>query len=463
MAHDEHGAGEVHEPFLQHLERLGVEVVGGLVEHDQVGRLGEEPGQEHAVPLATGEKLHRRAGAVGREQEVLQVADHVPRLAADLHRLIAVRHVVGHGLLVVELVAKLIEEGDSEIGAEPHHAGGWRELAEHEPQQRRLARTVGADDADAVAAHHGDGEIADDRPRAAQERHAVDRRHERPAAIGLLDIQLHPACRSPPPAALPPHRLQSPHPSLVAGAAGLDPGADPGLFLGELLVKERVLFFFRGQGLLLADEERVVVARPVEDPAAVDFEDSIRHAAEERAIVGDEHERAPPAAQKLLEPLDRCDVEMVGRLVEQEQVGLPDDGPRQQHAALHACGKGLKGRAAVEPRPREHLCDGVVVLPGRLGGRRRQAGRDDCMHRTSDILGHVLLEQGDRRPRCEGHLARIGLDRSRDQPHERRLAGAVAAQEADPLPGLDVAGHVVEERRAAKPERQVAKGDERHP
>jgi hypothetical protein len=58
---------------------------------------------------------------------------------------------------------------------------------------------------------------------------------------------------------------------------------------------------------------------------------------------------------------------------------------------------------------------------------------------------------------------RIGLKRAGEQPHERRLPGAVAAEQPDPLPGFDVAGHVVEQRRAPKSERQVAKGDERHP
>ena len=322
VAHHEHGARKFHESFLQHLERLGVEVVGGLVEHDQVGRLGEQPSEEHAVPLPPGEKLHQRAGAIGREQKILQVADHVPGLAGDLHRLVAVGHVVGHGLLVVELIPELVEEGDPQVGAEPYGALRRCQLAEQQPHERGLASAVGADDADSVAPHHRRGEVADDRPRLPSKRHSLQGGHERTAPLRLVDLERHAAHHVPALPALPPHRLQRPHPPLVAGAAGLDAGADPGLFLGELLVKQRVLLLLRRKCLLLAEQKRVVVARPVEQSAAVDLQDAGGHAAEKRPVVGDEHERSPPAAQELLQPFDGLDVEVVGGLVEQEQVGL---------------------------------------------------------------------------------------------------------------------------------------------
>jgi hypothetical protein len=48
---------------------------------------------------------------------------------------------------------------------------------------------------------------------------------------------------------------------------------------------------------------------------------------------------AAPLLQEALQPVDRLDVQVVGRLVQQQQVGLRDQRPRQQHAPLHAAGQ----------------------------------------------------------------------------------------------------------------------------
>ena len=41
------------EQFLQEVERFEVEIVGRLVQHEQVGRLGERAGQHQAASLAS--------------------------------------------------------------------------------------------------------------------------------------------------------------------------------------------------------------------------------------------------------------------------------------------------------------------------------------------------------------------------------------------------------------------------
>ena len=74
---EEDGAGVVLQRRFEELERLDVEVVGRLVEHEHVGGLGEEP-REQAVALAAGKHLHLRVRAARREEEVAEVAHHVP-------------------------------------------------------------------------------------------------------------------------------------------------------------------------------------------------------------------------------------------------------------------------------------------------------------------------------------------------------------------------------------------------
>ena len=67
---------------LQPLDRLGVEVVGGLVEQEQVRVLEQQPAERHAALLAAGERGHvgvvrRTAQRVHRD---VHVALQVPRV-----------------------------------------------------------------------------------------------------------------------------------------------------------------------------------------------------------------------------------------------------------------------------------------------------------------------------------------------------------------------------------------------
>ena len=160
--------------------------------------------------------------------------------------------------------------------------------------------------------------------------------HQRAAPLAGLDVELRGADLVAPLAPLDPQLLERPHAAFVARAAGLDPLANPDFFLGQLLVEQRVLLFLGRQRRFLAHQERRVVARPVEQPAAVDLENPRGQRLQERAVVRHEQQRRRPAAQEIFQPADRVDVEMVRRLVEQQHVRLGDQRPRQQHAPLHA-------------------------------------------------------------------------------------------------------------------------------
>ena len=58
--------------------------------------------------------------------------------------------------------------------------------------------------------------------------------------------------------------------------------------------------------------------------------------------MGDQHDRGVEAHQCVLEPLQRRDVEVVGRLVEQQQVGRAGQGPAQRGAGQLAAGERLQ-------------------------------------------------------------------------------------------------------------------------
>ncbi len=68
MADQDHRAGIGGDDFLQQVERLDVEIVGRLVEDQQVGRPGEDAREHQPRPLAARQVADRRAGLFGLEQ-----------------------------------------------------------------------------------------------------------------------------------------------------------------------------------------------------------------------------------------------------------------------------------------------------------------------------------------------------------------------------------------------------------
>ena len=85
--------------------------------------------------------------------------------------------------------------------------------------------------------------------------------------------------------------------------------------------------------------QRGVVALPRNALAAVEFENPLGGVVEEVAVVGDGHHGAGEAHQELLQPFDRFGVEVVGRLVEQQHVGLGEQQLAERDAALLAAGQ----------------------------------------------------------------------------------------------------------------------------
>ena len=116
--------------------------------------------------------------------------------------------------------------------------------------------------------------------------------------------------------------------------------------VGHLALLARVHRLLQRESRRTLGLVRRVVARVERQPRALDAGD-VRHATIEKvAIVRDDQQRAAEAAEPALEPDDRVEVEVVGRLVEQQQVG-----PARQRASeveAHAPAAGELGDAALE-------------------------------------------------------------------------------------------------------------------
>ena len=122
--------------------------------------------------------------------------------------------------------------------------------------------------------------------------------------------------------------------------------------------------FLREAGLLLFEPARVV-ALERDAVAAVEFEDPAGDLVEEIAIVRHRDDGAGIVLQKALQPCHRFGVEMVGRLVEQQQVRALQQQAAQRDAAALAAGQGRDRRIARRAAQRVHRdLDGAVEFPG---------------------------------------------------------------------------------------------------
>ena len=180
---DDH-AGEVQQEVLQPVDGLDIQVVGGLVQHDDVGvaeqRLGKQdlhlqPGVNAGhlliVQLRADAQALQQAGSIGfgfpapqlrelrlqvrRPQAVLigkvrLFIDGVLFLHDVVQVLVAHDDGVHDGVVIVGVLV-LLQNGDPLGGVDLNGAGGRIQLPGEDAQEGGLARPVGADNAIAVA------------------------------------------------------------------------------------------------------------------------------------------------------------------------------------------------------------------------------------------------------------------------------------------------------------------------
>ena len=239
---------------------------------------------------------------------------------------------------------------------------------------------------------------------------------------------------------------------------------------GLLAFELRLLLFLVLGALLLIE---LVIAGIGRQRAAVDLDDFGDDAVHELAIMRGHQQRAVVALAGILQPDQAFQVQMVARLVQQHGVGPHEQDAGQRHAHLPAARQradvavhhllaeveagqnfarpALQRIAAEFLEARLHLAialDHLVHFVGAVGiGHRgfqlRQFGRHGAdrpgaVHHLGDRaaarhLADVLAEIADGDAPIDRDLAFVRRLLARDHPEQRRLAGAVGADEADLL------------------------------
>ena len=132
VAHDDDTTGKILQIFLQHLQRLNIEVVGRLVQHQEVGIAHQNGAKIEFAPLTAAELVNEIVLLLRGEEKILQkLAGCHPSSATQVNLFGDVGDDVNHLLLHIKLQSVLREI------AKPHRFANVETTAigRHKPQQ----------------------------------------------------------------------------------------------------------------------------------------------------------------------------------------------------------------------------------------------------------------------------------------------------------------------------------------
>mmetsp|Transcript_22605 Transcript_22605/g.70963 ORF Transcript_22605/g.70963 Transcript_22605/m.70963 type:complete len:399 (-) Transcript_22605:785-1981(-) len=181
--------------------------------------------------------------------------------------------------------------------------------------------------------------------------------------------------------------------------------------------------------------------------------DVARHLFEEARVVGHEDDAARKALERVAQSVDRIEVEVVGRLVEQQQLGLLEHRARERQPHAPAA------RQRADRAPHQVLLE---ADGGHLGGDL-VLGALGQVHVDEVDARHLRVRRGDVALDVDGaDLLGEPLDHARgDGAHQRRLAGAVGPDEAVALAALELELGVVQQHAVTVREREGAVAEHR--
>ena len=272
---------------------------------------------------------------------------------------------------------------------------------------------------------------------------------------------------------------------LVLGLTGLGGGAHPVELVLQSLGELGVLGSLDLQTLGLGLQVGGVVALVWVQVAAVDLADPLGHVVHEVTIVGDGNDGALVLVQELFQPQDGLGVQVVGGLVEQQQVRGLEQQLAQGHTAALATGAhvdrgvrigALQGvhrllklgveipavggvdfglqlahlfhqRVEVGVRVGHFFTD--LVESGDLLGNRAERHLDVLAHGLGVIQRRLLLQDADREARGQRGLAVAHGLQAGHNLQQGGLTHAVRAHDADLRAGQEAQGHVIENHAVA--------------
>ena len=452
-------------------------MVGRLVQDEEAGLPLDRRGELQTVALSSGQGAYRLVQVVPPEQVAAQRSqDRLPVPQAHGEEGIQDRLLLLQRLLMLGAVA------DRQARADPQHRVLPVSVRDDVAQQGALAAPVRTDQREPFAA--GDLQVSVPEQHAVAEAPSVAdhlQRDVRPA-LGLRQHHgdgrvLHVGPRHGP--VLLPRELSAPRPQALAvrlvGAHRRDgsQAGDQRLELGEPLLRCDVVGPLGHQCLQPGQLVVGVVPRVLPDAASLELQDARDGAVEQAAVVRHQQHGSRKGDERLLQPLQAGVVQVVARLVQNQQPRVHHQRAGERQQVPFAAGELPHGRRAGMGQsdvlqdaiglPACLVAAGrVIPIPGRLvalqgighlpvGGLRKGAlgspqrllhGRHltqqevPHLHRRRDF--QLLRHMPDLEVGAHHDVARAGPLRAQQQVQDRGLAGAVRPDQPYPVTGIDL-------------------------
>ncbi|MNC85714.1 hypothetical protein D3C83_13260 [compost metagenome] len=162
--------------------------------------------------------------------------------------------------------------------------------------------------------------------------------------------------------------------------------------------------------------------------------------------------------EQALELRDAIDIQMVGRLVEQQQLGLEREREGERRALRLPARGGIRGKVLVHLEAVQELGEPRLGAPtlALVMDRRDVAAQEQARVERGRVRQlRLLLHQHHGEAVALSQLAVVERRRAGDDGEERGLAGAVPSDQTDALARLHREPRAVEQRQLAVGERGI--------
>ena len=269
----------------------------------------------------------------------------------------------------IQSAAVLVQLGHQQALTQLHIALLWLELADQKLQQGGLAHAIGPDQGDAVTAMDALAEVAHDLARllavAIGKAHAFGIDDLGAAARALRRFHLDIAQLADLLAAIGAHAAQPFQPALIALAPGGDAIAHPVFLRRDPPLQLVTLHLFLVQHLVAPGfEGSKAFLQPVGLPA-IQPHRCAGEILQEPAVMADQHQRPAAGLDLLFQPLDGAHIQVIGGLIQQQDVGPWRQHPGQRGAARLTAGQMRRVFRPAEAQIAQQVKGTVgILMPG---------------------------------------------------------------------------------------------------
>ena len=230
----------------------------------------------------------------------------------------------------VERVAHLVKVSHLQIRTLTNFPGRrghiGLQFAQNKLEQCAFSGAIGAEQADLVAAYQSRAETVDDdffKARMTKAfRHVREFGHDLAAFVAAGNIQVDAAHRVAPGCTVVTQGFQAANAGRAAGAARFHPFTNPDFFLRQQFVRLGEDDGFLCHLVFFLNQVLGKVAGVTAQLAAIQLNNDVRHLIQKSPVMGNGDDAAVEIDQQFFQPGNRVQIQVIGRLVKQQHIGL---------------------------------------------------------------------------------------------------------------------------------------------